>query len=126
MKKIKKKDLSAVELESLVMACRDVDGGPWPGIHYPNPAGGLIPMPATVTEADLWSDDRALTIGWTFHGPQGLAEVDLPVSLCDRIDGAEGTAKIRNASVRAHARNAIRKGVPMQAAQMPEIEARKP
>lgn len=123
MKKIKKSDLSEVEIESLVKACKDVGGGPWPGIHYGGP--GRVPMPATVTEADLWSDDRARTIGWTFHGPQGLAEVDLPVTLCDRIDGAEGAEKIRNASVRAHARNAIRKGEIVQAIKEKDPETAK-
>lgn len=110
MKKIKKSDLSAVELESLVMACRDVDGGPWPGVHYG--AGSRVAMPLAVTEPDLWSDNRAKTIGWTFHGPQGQGEVDVPISLCNRIGGAEGAAKVRNASVLTHARNAISKGTP--------------
>ena len=109
MKKIKTSDLSPIEKESLVKACKDVDGGPWPGIL--SGTGRQVPMPATVTEADLWSNNRAKTIGWTFHGPQGRADIELPISLCDRIDGAEGNEKVRDASTLAHARNAIRKGV---------------
>lgn len=107
MKRVKRTNVSANEWQALVKIARDVDGGPWPGIPYGT--GRQAPCPASVTEEDLWSDDRALTLGWTFHGAQGGAVIDLPATLCDRIDGAEGTAKGRDQATLVQARNAIRK-----------------
>jgi hypothetical protein len=112
VKKFKKSDLSGVEQLSLIQACRDVAGGPWPGVPYGT--GRQITAPPEPTEEQMVdATSVAETIGWTFHGPNGGApEYLLPASLCDDINGEVGDEKVRNASVLAHARNAIRKGIP--------------
>lgn len=107
MKRVKKSDVSNAEWQALVLIAKDVDGGPWPGI--PCGPGRHACCPASVTEADLCSDDRARTLGWTYHGPQGRGVIDLPIALCDRIDGNEGRDKARDAATLAHAKSAIRK-----------------
>jgi hypothetical protein len=121
MKRVKKSDVSNTEWQALTLISKDVDGGPWPpGSPY---GSGIQPiLPATVTEADLCSDDRKRTLGHTFHGPQGLGVIDLPAALCDRIDGNEGRDKARDASTLAHARNAIRKMTAVQLAEQTELQ----
>ena len=105
MRKIK--DLTADEIDAVVYALECLGDTPVRGVHHG--PGRHVAMPLGITAADVRSGIVSSWIGWTHVGPDGQLVMHVPLHRCDEVEADNGE-KIPDASKRAKAKNALKKG----------------
>jgi hypothetical protein len=109
MKTVDTKEITADQTMAVIKAAKMCGALPIRGTL--SGTGIQVPMPASVTDADLASGDSRRWAGWTFVGPQD-GVITLDDMLVDAINGKpdkDGNMVIMDKKVEKDARDALKK-----------------